>query len=76
VVAVLATRAHRLSLVVVLPVDVLQAVAAAGRKAMERAAHRVLVVLAATDSFWSTKSSPYEQSLRHPRWHSPQHHRP
>jgi hypothetical protein len=41
-----------------------------------RQAHAARQVLAATDSFWSTKSSRYEQSLRHPWWHSPQHHRP
>ena len=39
-----ATRAHRLSLVVVLPVAVLRAVAAVDLKAMEQAAHAVLVV--------------------------------
>ena len=36
----------------------------------------VLAVLVVTGSFWSTKCSRYEQSLRHPWWHRPQHHRP
>jgi predicted metalloprotease len=45
-------------------------------EAAHRQAHAVLVVLAATDSSWSTKYSRYEQSLRDTRWHRPQHHRP
>jgi hypothetical protein len=76
VVVVPATRAHRLSLVVVLPVAVLRAVAVVDLKAMEQAAHAVRQVLAVTAFFWSTKSLEYEQSLRHPWWHRPQHHRP
>jgi hypothetical protein len=75
VVAVLATRAHRLSLEVAQQVVVLLAVAVVDLKAMEQAAHAVRRVLAVTGSYWSTKSSRYEQSVRHPWWHRPQHHR-
>jgi hypothetical protein len=45
-------------------------------EAARRQAHAVRQVLAVTDSSWSTKSSRYEQSVRHPWWHRPQHHRP
>jgi hypothetical protein len=47
VVAVLATRAHLLSLAMAQRVDVLLAVAAVDLKAMEQAAHAVRRVLAA-----------------------------
>jgi hypothetical protein len=45
-------------------------------EAAHRQAHAVLAVLAVTAFFWSTKSLEYEQSLRHPWWHRPQHHCP
>jgi hypothetical protein len=76
VVVVLVLLGHRLWLAMEQRVGVLRAVAAAGRKAMVRAAHAVLVVLVVTDSLSSTKSSRYEQSVRHPWWHRPQHYRP
>jgi hypothetical protein len=42
----------------------------------QEAAHAVRQVLAVTDSLSFTKSLEYEQSVRHPWWHSSQHHRP
>jgi uncharacterized heparinase superfamily protein len=52
------------------------AVQEAEEEEAHRQEHAVLVVLAAMASSSFTKCSPYEQSLRDTRWHSPQHHRP
>jgi hypothetical protein len=72
VAAVVAHQAQRLAA----QVQQVDAVQVAVAEAARRQAHAVLVVLVVTDCFWSTKCSRYEQSLRHPWWHSPQHHRP
>jgi hypothetical protein len=72
VVAVVAQVVQRLAA----QVQQVDAVLVAVVEAAHRQAHAVLAVLAVTGSYWSTKCSRYEQSVRDPRWHSPQHHRP
>jgi 2-C-methyl-D-erythritol 4-phosphate cytidylyltransferase len=61
---------------VVLEVEQLVVVVAEAATRHQQVLCAALAVLAATAFFWSTKSSPYEQSLRHPWRHRPQHHRP
>jgi hypothetical protein len=75
VVVVPVIAVHRLSLEAAQQVDALLAVVAEDHRAPEQVAHLVLEVLEATAFYWSTKSLEYEQSVRHPWWHRPQHHR-
>jgi hypothetical protein len=53
-------------------VGAVQVVVVVAARRQEHAVHRALV---ATGSCWSMKCTRNEQSMRHTKWHRPQHHR-